>query len=91
MTVKTSAVTVTTTATLLSLTDADKSYEGGYQQTITLYSTAAIVVGGSDVTTGNGFPVAANVAASFDLGPSDVLYARTASGTATVNVIGTGL
>jgi hypothetical protein len=90
MTIKTPQVTVTTTPVLLSQADTDKQYEGGYLQTVTITASAAIRVGGADIST-TSFPIAAGVPASFDLGPSDALWARTDSGTATVNLFVTGV
>ena len=93
MTVKTAAVTVTTSATRLDTqADATRTFEGGFQSTVTVYPAAQTVyVGGSDVTTANGMPIAAGAYASFDLGPDDQLWGVVAATTDATRVLQTGV
>lgn len=99
MAVKTTVVTVTTTATLLSGTDPGdhQGAANGMSLAVKVPSGGATVyVGGSDVTADTtagtgGFPVAAGEGYAFDLDPGDVLYGRVAAATQAVNVLRTGV
>lgn len=79
------AITVTTTATLLCQGKGDIFPTG----CLLSQASATIYVGGSDVTSATGFQVAAADTPSFDLRLNDDLYGITASGTATVRVFKT--
>lgn len=93
MTVKTNAVTVTTTATALSTVPTDATSG----QSVCPYNDSATVfyVGGSDVTASGakkGVPVAANsYGPGFQLDGGESLYGITASGTASCIVLETGV
>lgn len=93
-------VSVGTTATRLDTTsdstnDAAVSSGGGnYGQSIILYNAGAatVYIGGSDVTTANGLPIAAtSYGPAFDLNAKDGLWGRVASGTCDVRVLEIGL
>lgn len=90
MTFATASVTVTTTAQALTGTDSDNLIGSG----ICVKNTGATTcyIGGSDVTSANGYPLAAGEAFAADSATGgDVLYARTASGTTTVAVLRSGV
>jgi hypothetical protein len=87
MAVNSRAVSVGTTATRL-----DNS--GNNAQSLAVYNagSATVYVGGSDVTTANGIPVAATSwGPGMDLKPGDALYGIVASGTHEVRVIESGV
>jgi hypothetical protein len=51
-------------------------------------ASAAILIGGDNLTVANGFPVAATTGiATFELGPGDNLFAIATTGTPTVSVM----
>jgi hypothetical protein len=50
-------------------------------------ASATVFVGGSDVTTANGFPIPAGEYRAFALRPGDTLYGIAAAGTIAVRVI----
>lgn len=86
MATKTRAVTVTTTATRLDTTDETDSVSGS---SLVVYNngSATVYVGGSDVTTANGLPVAASAwGPGVDLDPGEAWYGIVASGTVEVRV-----
>lgn len=92
MAIKANRVTVTTTATELTGTDDETSYEGilGVASTILIKVPSGgteVFVGGPDVTSATGFSVAAGEVLPLDLRKSDRLYAITASGSSTVHVL----
>lgn len=95
MTVKTTAVSVGTTATRLDQADDTGDRQPG--ESIAVYNDSSTVfyVGGADVTaTGatKGVPVAANSwGPGLDLMTGDLVYGITASGTASAIVLETGL
>ena len=85
------AVTVATTATRLDSTGdtdgiAGSSFAAHNNSAVTVY------VGGSDVTTANGFPVPAGTSLSDDeLPPAGAYYGIVATGTAEVRVLESGV
>lgn len=86
MAVQADIITVTTTATLLcaggSITDP--------KTVVVDNASANMFLGGADVDTTEGFPfTAASTPLTLVLSSQDALYARVASGTATVNVLRT--
>lgn len=89
------AVTVATTATRLDTAAASDTSGAG--QSIALYnaSSVSIFVGGSDVTTANGFTLAAGASLSIDLdrwgGAEEGLYGIVAAATAEVRVLEVGV
>jgi hypothetical protein len=77
---KTSQVTVTTTATLLVAADP-------HDQTVSLHSAqGACFIGNANVTSTTGFKVDNNTEVTLPLGAYEALYAITSSGTDTVYV-----
>jgi hypothetical protein len=83
-----SRVTVTTAATRL---DAPVAYDiSPLSVLIRNRGTVASYLGGSDVTSNNGYQLDPGETISFDLIPGEALYAITASGTAVHHVIQTG-
>lgn len=88
MSLSASVVTVTTSATKLTSPATDN--QAG--QSILLQPQAAVFIGDVTVTSASGFPVASGATVAIDLssGTEDV-YAVTASGTASVNVLQTGI
>lgn len=86
------AVSVGTTATRLDAT-ADTSDDVRHQSSA-IYNngSATVFLGGADVTTANGFPLAAGTSMSIsDLELGDELYGRVASGTVEVRVFEVGV
>ena len=89
MAVEAAAVSVTTTATLLSVTESD--YVGGAAYAVTVPSGGSTVyLGGSGVTTGQGFPLTAGNTVSMDLDKGEALYGIVGAGSQTVNVLRQG-
>ncbi len=88
MAVQAAQVTVGTTATLLSGTDTDAV--PGLSVAVQGPSGATVYLGGADVTTATGWPVAAGATFAVDLRAGDALYAVVASGTVAVPVLRTG-
>lgn len=78
------AVSVTTTATRL-----DNATSGSSSQGAAIYNNGAatVYVGGADVTTSNGYPLAAGAQLTADLTEGDALYGRVATGTVEVRVL----
>lgn len=92
MTVKSSAVSVTTSATRLD--SADSADDGQPGQSVAVYNngTATIYLGGSSVTTATGSPVPAGTwGPSMDLTPAEGLYGIVASGTQEARVLEVGV
>ena len=81
----------TITATAAAIVDGSAG-NNGYPLSATVKNSGAttMYVGGSDVTNSNGFAVGAGEAVSVDL-VNDILYAVTASGTTTVQILRVGL
>lgn len=86
------AVTVTTSATPLDT--VDDTADGLRGQDFIMYNNSAVTVylGGSDVTTANGLPIAAGSwSPGYTLSMADTRYGIVASGTADVRVDETGV
>jgi hypothetical protein len=91
MAVKSRAVSVGTTATALDTVDESDSQMGS---SIAVYNNGAstVYVGGSDVTTSNGVPVAAGSwGPSISLDGPERVYGIVASGTVEVRVLEAGI
>lgn len=88
MSVSSAAVSVATTATALHVADADAL--GIEVQNV---GASTVYVGGSDVTTSNGFPVAAGAAwyPPQPLAAGERVYGIVASGTVEVRVLRLGV
>lgn len=86
MAISASVVSVSTTATKLT---ASATTSSGSSVVVT--PTAAVFIGAAGVTAAAGFPVAAGATVALDLRSDENLYAITASGTASVNVLQTGI
>jgi len=82
----TAQVSATTTRAALLATTAGR--KGIVVKHTTSGST--VYIGGADVTSANGWPLAADDPLEIDLGAQEQLYAVTASGTVTVYVMGVG-
>ena len=82
-------VTATTTATRLDTADTDTV--AGKSVALKNAGAASVDLGASTVTSGAGYELAAGAAVSIDLGAGESVYAITASGTAVVHVIETGV
>lgn len=97
MAAKTKSVTVTTSAVELTSTITNipvhvrRTNGYGYARQIALRPTADIFVGGSDVTTSNGWLVKADEVHTFELFGDDRLYGVVASSSTTVLVYEGGL
>lgn len=92
MAVKTRAVTVGTTATRLD-GDADQA-DRHAGESFAFYNSSGVTVyiGGADVTSTNGAPVAASSwSPGFDLASDDAIYGIVATGTAAVRVLESGV
>lgn len=85
------AVTVTTTATRLDTTDDTADHIVG--QSLVFYNNGSVTVylGGSDVTTSNGFPIAAGSSSPGLNDTAEAWYGITASSSADVRVLEGGL
>ena len=89
MAVSAAAVSVGTTATLLSVTETD--YVGGASFAVKVPSGGATVyVGASGVTTATGFPLAAGDTLQVDVDKGESLYGVVAAGTQSVSVLRQG-
>ena len=90
MTVLAASVTVATTATLLSSSTDDSAY--GHSLLVKVPAGGQTVfLGGSDVTSAAGYPLAAGESCAFDLGSGDVLYGIVAATTQALSVLRTGV
>jgi heptaprenylglyceryl phosphate synthase len=90
MAVAAAQASVTTTASKIVDPSKDDARQD-FAATVHNKGTASIFLGGSDVTTANGYEVAVGEAVSFVLTGSDSLYAVAASGTQRVDVLRTGV
>jgi hypothetical protein len=90
MATKTRAVTVSTTATdLLSASDDDRA---GRSVAVYNASDATVYIGGADVTTANGIPIATLTwGPGLDLSPGNALYGIVAASTKSVRVLEVGV
>lgn len=91
MAVSSRAVSVGTTATVI---DSEGETDGKSGTSLAIYNNGAatVYIGGSDVTTANGVPVAAGTwGPGMDLAARDRLYGIVASGTVEVRVIEAGV
>ncbi len=86
MAIVSAQTSIGTTATAV-LTDETAS--GSYVLLNPSGNTAIIYIGGSGVTTGNGFPLAVGAAIAVDVSGDDDLYGRVAAGTQTLAVLRT--
>lgn len=90
MAFKSTQKSVTTTASVLNQAEGD--YIDGASLLVKVPAGGAtIYVGGSDVTSSNGYAVAAGEALACDVDPAERLYAVTASGTQTAYVLARGI
>lgn len=92
MAVRSRIVTVTTTASPL-ISDNDRDSNPGYRDVaVNNTSGVTVLIGGPDLTVGNGFPIAAGAALSFDAVAADSIpYVLVATGTADVAVLELGV
>lgn len=72
-------ITVATSATLVS--SGGRTIDDMVGLAVFNAGANTIYLGGSTVTTAAGFPLAAGASATFDLGPSDLLYGIVAAAT----------
>ena len=88
MPIKSQSVSVATTATKLNLPD-----DPNLGLSVALYNAGAatVFVGGSGVTTSNGFPLAAAGTLSIDLAAGEEIYGIVATGTVAVSVLCQGV
>lgn len=91
MAVIAASVTVATTATELSGSDSGGSTSGQTVLVKVPAGGATVYVGGSGVTTADGFPIAAGESQKFDLAGGEQIYGIVAATTQAVNVIRTGV
>ena len=87
MAVKSTKVQVGQNPTRVSVPDRD--FSSGSE--IIIRPSATIAIGGPDVTMQNGFSVTANSEFAMSLRDTDVLYAVTETGNATVSVLQAGV
>lgn len=85
MSIRSEAVTVTTSATTIATGPSDGESD------VLIYndSDATVYLGGSDVTSSNGLPVVSGASAGMVLRRTDNLYGITASGSKAVRVLET--
>jgi len=92
--VKSAQVAVATTATVLSGVDpgdANASPDGQSVLVSNPVGGVSVYLGGSDVTTANGYLLLAGEKVPADLGGKEILYGCVASGTQSVYVLRTGV
>lgn len=88
MTVNHSTKTVGTTATPLFAVNDNFTQRRRGTFSVQNNSASTVFVGGPGVTTSSfGYKLVAGDSMAFDLGPSDILYAVVASGTADINLM----
>ncbi len=84
MAMSSAVVAVGTTAVALNATDTTNR-AGMVGQSILVRNThsskATVYLGGPDVTSSNGVPLLVDETLPIQIGPSEIVYARTASGT----------
>ena len=88
MAIKSAVVSVTTSATQLNAPDADS--QAGESVVIYNAGASSIFLGGSAVTAAAGFPLAAAATIAITLDGGENIYAITASGTISTNVLTQG-
>lgn len=92
MALKSSAVSVATTATRLDTADDTGDHTAGESLVFYNNGAATIFVGGSDVSPANGAPVAASSwSPAFDLSSGDAVYGIVATGTVEARVLESGV
>ena len=90
MTIQSAEVTVATTATALHA--AEEVGSDPISLVVNNIGASTIYVGGSDVTTSNGYPIAAAGSLTIDrLSPGERLYGIVASGTVLARVLRRGV
>jgi hypothetical protein len=87
MSIQTQPVAVAVTATRLDSTAEGTALS---QCMVKNVGTATVYIGGSNVTTANGFPLEIGEAATCDLGRNEALFGIVASGTQNVRVMEVG-
>lgn len=90
MAVSAARPTVTTSPTPLT-GGAEGDFLPGRSAVISNPGPAEVLLGGPDVTAGDGYPLAANSTCAADLARGDVIYAVVASGTQEVHVLQAGV
>lgn len=83
MAISSSAVTVTTSATVISTGPAD----GHEALVVNTSPSTSIYIGGSDVSTSNGVELAPDASLSVDLANNEIVYGIVASGTVECRVL----
>ena len=83
-------VSVGTTATRVDVTDPWYANSALGSVLVRNRGSVSVFLGGSAVTTANGFELGAGESVSMDLGTKDTLYGIVASGTARVDVVQIG-
>lgn len=90
MAVKADVVSVGTSPTQLTVY-SNPDLGGSTGSTVSVHPASAIFIGGPDVSTASGYPVAGGVDLAVDLDMGERLYAVAASGFVSVNVLRTGI
>jgi hypothetical protein len=90
MAAKSTAITATTTAASLCINTGE---DRGSGQSFLVYNNGSVTayIGGPDVTTTNGVPLAAGATLTAALGYADNIYAVTASSTTDLRVLECGV
>ena len=88
MALQSAAVTVAATATVLSTAAGDR--EGHRVLILNPSGGVTVYVGGADVSTANGYPVASGGTLSLALEVGEIVYGIVATGTQAVNVLRSG-
>lgn len=87
MAISSAVVAVGTTAVAVNATDTSNRAGLSGQKIViqnTHASKATIYLGGANVSSANGLPLVADASITVQLGPTEVLYARSGSGTVSV-------
>lgn len=87
MPLRSTAVTVSTVATLITSENGAATKDAPVGVYLANVGSTTCYIGGDDVTTSNGYPVAGTSTATFYLFPKDDLYGISGSGTIAVRVL----
>lgn len=82
-------VTVATTATRLDVADTNNTNRRSLR-VLNTAATAAVILGGSDVTATSGYSLAAGANITIDLAHDETLYGIVAAATETVHILESG-
>jgi len=85
--IRSTAVSVSTVATLITSEGGAATAQSPVGVYLANVGSSTVYIGGDDVTTSNGYPVAGTSTATFYMFPKDDLYGISASGSINVRVL----